>query len=227
MALPVPVITVDGPSGTGKGTLAMALMRWLGWHLLDSGALYRLVSVAAADAAVAGDDFRGLAKIAADLAAEFEVVDDTVRALLDGKDMTARIRSEACGVAASKIATLAAVRAALLDRQRAFCKPPGLVADGRDMGTNVFPQAELKIYLTASPEVRAERRYKQLKHKGNNVNLARLLVDIRDRDERDQSRQVSPLRPAPDAIILDTTDLDAFEVEQQVRHMARDRGLAP
>lgn len=220
-----PVIAIDGPSGTGKGTLAMRLTSWAGWHLLDSGALYRVVGHYAAVRDIALDDDAGLAAIAADLPVEFVVGDDEVRVMLNGRDVTDDIRSEAAGGAASQVAVVPAVRAALLSRQRDFRQPPGLVADGRDMGTVVFPQAELKIFLTASPAERAQRRYKQLKQKGIDVNLARLSEDIAARDRRDQQRKVSPLQPAPDAIILDTTALDIVAVEDSVKALAKERGL--
>lgn len=220
-----PVITIDGPSGTGKGTLAIRLTTWSGWHLLDSGALYRVVGHYAAARDIALDDEAGLAGISADLPVEFVVGKGEVRVLLNGHDVTGDIRSESAGGAASQVAIVPAVRAALLSRQRDFCQPPGLVADGRDMGTVVFPDAELKIFLTASPAERAQRRYKQLKQKGIDVNLARLSEDIAARDRRDQQRQVSPLHPASDAIILDTTALDIVAVEDSVKALAKERGL--
>lgn len=224
MALP-PVIAIDGPSGTGKGTLAARLARALGWHLLDSGALYRLVGLHAAGRGLALEDEAGVAALAAALPAEFRAAGECLRIALEGRDVTDALRSEAAGAAASVVATLPAVRAALLDRQRAFRTPPGLVADGRDMGTTVFADAPLKIFLTASAEVRAQRRYKQLKDKGNDVNLAALLEDIRRRDERDEQRAVSPLKPAADAVILDTTELGIVEVEARVQQLIRERHL--
>jgi cytidylate kinase len=220
-----PTITIDGPSGTGKGTLTIRLTRWLGWHLLDSGALYRVVAYQARNAGVALDAADELAAIAAALPLEFRVNDDKVLILLDGVDVSDEIRSETAGNAASRVAAVPAVRAALLARQREFLLEPGLVADGRDMGTVVFPAAELKIFLTASPEVRAQRRYKQLKQKGIDVNLARLSEDIAARDRRDEQRDVSPLQPASDAIILDTTALDIVAVEESVKALAQERGL--
>lgn len=220
-----PAITIDGPSGTGKGTLAVHLCRWLGWHLLDSGALYRVVAYQARRLGVALDANEELATIAAGLPLEFSGHDDLVEVRLDGVDVSSDIRSEAVGDDASRVAALAPVRAALLARQRQFLQPPGLIADGRDMGTVVFPTAELKIFLTASAEVRAERRYKQLKQKGIDVNLARLSEDIAARDRRDKERKVSPLQPASDAIILDTTALDIAAVEESVKALAQERGL--
>lgn len=221
-----PTITIDGPSGTGKGTLAARLTRRLGWHLLDSGALYRVLAFRAGRCGVPLEATQDLVVLAASLPVEFEVDDDAVRTLIDGVEVDEEIRSEAAGSAASIVAAQPEVRAALLERQRAFLRPPGLIADGRDMGTVVFPRAELKIFLTASPKVRAERRYKQLKLKGIGVNLARLSEDIAARDRRDEQREVSPLQPAPDAIILDTTSLDIDTVEESVRALAQERGLA-
>ena len=220
-----PTITIDGPSGTGKGTLASRLVRASGWHLLDSGALYRGLACAAQREGLSLDSAAGLARIAAGLAVEFQVADEAVQVWLNGVDVSTEIRSETTGSAASQVAAIAAVRAALLARQREFLRPPGLVADGRDMGTVVFPAAALKIFLTASPAIRAERRYKQLKQKGIDVNLARLSEDIAARDRRDEEREVSPLQPASDAIILDTSALDIDAVEESVIALAQERGL--
>lgn len=209
----VPVITVDGPSGTGKGTICGYLATWLGWHLLDSGTLYRVVAHAASSHDITLDDEAGLAELAANLDVEFKQVDREITVILDGNnDITGAIRTETCGNAASRVAALKKVRQALLGRQRQFRRAPGLVADGRDMGTVIFPDAQLKIFLTASPEERAQRRYKQLKDKGNSVNLQRLSVEIRERDTRDEGRNVSPLIPAPDALVIDTSELNAGEV---------------
>jgi CMP/dCMP kinase len=221
-----PTITIDGPSGTGKGTLAVRLMRRLGWHLLDSGALYRVVALRAQHRGVSLDAVDELVSIAAALPLEFRENGDQVQIRLDDVDVSNEIRSETVGCGASEVAAIAAVRSALLARQRGFLQPPGLIADGRDMGTVVFPAAELKIFLTASPEVRAARRYKQLKQKGIDVNLARLSEDICARDRRDEQREVSPLRPASDAITLDTTALDIVAVEEFVHALAQERGLA-
>ena len=220
-----PTITIDGPSGTGKGALATRLVRASGWHLLDSGALYRVLAYAAQREGLSLDSEADLARLGASLALEFQVADEAVQVWLNGVDVSTDIRSETAGSAASHIAAVAAVRAALLARQREFLRPPGLVADGRDMGTVVFPAAELKIFLTASPAIRAERRYKQLKQKGIDVNLARLSEDITARDRRDQEREVSPLQPASDAIILDTSALDIDAVEESVIALAQERGL--
>jgi cytidylate kinase len=221
----LPIITIDGPSGTGKGTLAIRLTRFLGWHLLDSGALYRVVAFRAQQLGVALDAVDPLEGIAQSLPLEFSVDEQGVHILLNQINVTDEIRSESAGSAASFVAAIPEVRIALLERQREFCQPPGLVADGRDMGTVVFPQAALKIFLTASPEERAQRRYKQLKQKGIDVNLARLSEDIAARDQRDERRKMSPLQPAPDAINLDTTALDIAVVEEIVMTLAQERGL--
>jgi cytidylate kinase len=217
-----PVITVDGPSGSGKGTLAGLLAERLGWHLLDSGALYRIVGAQAVARGLALDDEAVIAEMAAGLDIRFE--DD--RVLVDGEDLTRAIRTEAVSSAASQVAALEGVRQAIFDLQRAMRRAPGLVADGRDMGTVVFPEAELKVYLEASPEVRAQRRYNQLKNKGLSVNLRALLASIRQRDERDTRRAVSPLRPAQDAILVDSTELTIEEVLDRVLAEAEKRGLA-
>lgn len=203
----VPVIAVDGPSGVGKGTLAWALVRRLHWHYLESGALYRALGHLAERRGVALDDARGLAQLAAGL--ELVFADGAV--WLDGEPLGDSIRTEAAGRRASQIAPLPAVRAALLRWQRRCARAPGLVADGRDMGSVVFPQAACKIFLTASAEARAMRRFKQLREKGFDVNIARLLRDIRERDSRDSKRSVSPLKRAGDAFELDTTGLSADE----------------
>ncbi len=197
------VIAVDGPAASGKGTIAQGVARTLGFHYLDSGSLYRLVALKALEAGIALDDEPGLAQVAETLNLRF--VDG--RIMLDGVDASAAVRTEAVGAAASRVAVVTGVRRALLARQRAFRRSPGLVADGRDMGTVVFPDAALKIYITASPEERASRRYKQLIEKGISVTLDSLLRDIRERDDRDSSRAAAPLKPAADAIILDTTGL--------------------
>lgn len=221
-----PVITIDGPSGTGKGTLARQIKAWLGWHLLDSGALYRVTAHFALLRGVALDDADAVALLAARLPVEFVEGQDDTRVLLDGSDVTDLIRSEVAGARASQVAALGPVRAALLARQHAFQQMPGLVADGRDMGTVVFPTADLKIYLTASVEERARRRYKQLNEKGMGVNLPQLLGDIAERDRRDEQRSISPLKPATDAIILDTTDSDIAAVVLHVKRLVREAGLA-
>jgi cytidylate kinase len=211
-----PVITIDGPGGSGKGTIAMRLATKLGWHFLDSGALYRLVAVAAMDREVDVIDETALGQLAEGLDVSFGSSVDGMVILLDGNTITGRIRSEDVGVYASRIAALPLVRAALVKRQRAFRKPPGLVADGRDMGTVIFPDAILKIFLTASAQARAQRRYKQLKEQGESVNLSRLFRDIEKRDERDSSRAISPLKPADDAHLIDSTELSIEEVMQEI-----------
>jgi cytidylate kinase len=215
----VPVVAIDGPGGSGKGTVAMRLAEDLGWHFLDSGALYRLVAVAAMDRGIAADAQSELGPLAEGLDVNFGVSGDGMVVLLDGNYITGRLRSEAVSVFSSRVAALPAVRAALVKRQRAFRRPPGLVADGRDMGTVIFPDAVLKIFLTASADARAARRYKQLKEKGENVNLSRLLREIKKRDERDSSRAVSPLKPAADAHIIDSTEMSIDEVLRLIHRL--------
>ncbi len=219
----VPVITIDGPSGSGKGTVARALGQRLGWEFLDSGALYRVLGYYAEQRGVALDDETGLTRLARELPVRFDTRDDGDRVLLGGNDVSALIRSEEAGNSASKVAAIPAVRDALLERQRAFRRPPGLVADGRDMGTVVFPDAALKIFLTASVEERARRRHKQLKEQGLSVTLSALLEEIAERDRRDSSRAVAPLKPAADAFIIDTTDIGVDAVVERVLQLAKDR----
>ncbi len=223
----VVVLAIDGPSGSGKGTLAQMLARQLGWHLLDSGALYRVLGLAAVERGIALDDEPALAVLAQHLPIEFAATQrgEPAAVLLDGRDISAAVRSEQAGSYASQVAVFAAVRSALLGRQRAFAQQPGLVADGRDMGTEVFTDAPLKIFLTASPEERATRRYKQLISKGESVNLAALLEDIRARDARDSARAVAPLKPALDAIVIDSTALNLEQVFQRVLTLLSEREL--
>jgi cytidylate kinase len=214
----VPVIAIDGPSGAGKGTVSRLVAGKLGWHFLDSGALYRLVALAALHHAVPLDDEVSLKTLAAHLDVQFAAGDGGAegRIILEGEDVTDAIRTEQCGKAASVVAALPSVRQALLERQRAFREPPGLVADGRDMGTVVFPEAKLKVFCTASREERARRRYKQLNEKGVSVNLQAILGELAERDARDSGRSVSPMRAAPDAVIIDTTTLSIDEVVAKV-----------
>jgi cytidylate kinase len=220
----VPVITIDGPSGSGKGTVSRAVARALGWGLLDSGALYRLVALAAQRAGVALDDVAGLSRLAARFDIRFGAGPrDEEIVWLGGVEVTRDIRTEAAGNDASRVAALAPVRAALLERQRAFARPPGLVADGRDMGTVVFPDAQVKIFLTASLEERALRRHNQLKEKGVAATLAALSLEIAERDKRDISRSASPLVASADAVLLDTTGMPVNAVVERVLAIARGR----
>ena len=212
----VPVIAIDGPSGSGKGTIARGLARQLGWHLLDSGALYRLVALVATDQSLALDNADGLARAATTMDVEFSSATDSEQILLSGHDVTSRLRTEELGATASVVATVPRVREALLERQRAFARQPGLVADGRDMGSVVFPEATLKVFLTASPDERARRRHNQLKEKGIDVSLPALSREIAERDQRDANRKVAPLRTAEGARILDTTGMTPTEVVEQV-----------
>ncbi|MCC6197694.1 MAG: (d)CMP kinase [Burkholderiales bacterium] len=216
----VPVIAIDGPAASGKGTIAAAAAAALGFHYLDSGSLYRLVAFKALQGGVPFDDAGRLAPLAAALDVRFLAGG---RLLLDGEDATSAIREEAVSAGASQVAVHASVRAALIERQRALRRLPGLVADGRDMGTVVFPDADLKVFLTATAEERASRRHKQLITKGISVTLDSLLRDIRERDERDASRQAAPLRPAGDAVLLDTTHLSIDEAVGRVLAMYRTR----
>jgi 3-phosphoshikimate 1-carboxyvinyltransferase len=225
----VPVIAIDGPAASGKGTIAAGVARALGFHLLDSGSLYRVVALGALESGVAPDDGTALAAMTARL----DLVFTGGAVLLGGRDVTEAIRGEAVGAAASRVAVHSDVRAALIDRQRAFRRPPGLVADGRDMGTVVFPDARLKVFLTASAEERARRRHKQLIEKGISSTIQSLLRDIRERDARDAGRLAAPLEPASDAVVLDTTDMTiaaatAFVLDRyRERRAAGDAGGAP
>lgn len=217
----VPVITIDGPSGAGKGTVARIVAEQLGWHLLDSGAIYRVLAVATQHHQVSLDDEEPLIPMAAHLDVQFEISSQgESKVILEGENVTDTIRSEEIGALASKVAAFPRVREALLRRQRAFSVAPGLVADGRDMGTVVFSKAPVKVFLTASAEERAERRFNQLKEKGFDVKIGRLLDDIRQRDERDRNRKVAPLIPAEGALIIDSTSLSIQEVVNKVLSFA-------
>ncbi len=219
----IPVITIDGPSGTGKGTIGQLLALELGWHYLDSGSLYRVLALAAEHHQVALDDETGLAHLASNMDIQFKINghDLLPRVILDHLDVTEAIRSENCGNNASKVGVLPKVRQALLELQRAFRTVPGLVTDGRDMGSVVFPDAPIKLFLDASPQERAERRYNQLKKKGINVSLDALCTELVERDRRDRERVVAPLKPAPDAIIIDTTHMGIEEELQKIREIVR------
>jgi len=219
----IPIITIDGPSGAGKGTIAQNVACELGFHILDSGSLYRLTALASQDDGLELTDEAKIAELALNLPVTFEPTESGLQIILRDEDVTEAIRKEEIGMRASKIAALPKVRKALLDRQRCFSEQPGLVADGRDMGTTVFPDAMLKIYMTATAEERAERRYKQLKVKGINANIAALVKDLKLRDEQDENRAVSPLAPAEDAILLDTTEMGIEEVTQKVIELVKQR----
>jgi len=223
MSKAVPVITIDGPSGSGKGTISRMLARELGFHFLDSGALYRLLAFAAQRRGIALDDESALAALSGELDIRFPADGEGDRVLLEGEDVGDAIRTEAAGSGASRVAVLPAVREALLDRQRRFRLVPGLVADGRDMGTVVFPDADAKIFLTASAEERARRRCKQLNEKRISVKFEDVLADIQVRDERDASRSVAPLQPAKDADLLDTSELDIPATIERLRDILKNR----
>ncbi|PRY65692.1 cytidylate kinase [Vreelandella songnenensis] len=226
MTKSIPVLTIDGPGGAGKGTISSLIAKRLGWHLLDSGALYRLTAAAAIKHAVALDDEQGVAALAQSLDVAFPVGEGGVRTLLEGEDVSQLIRTEQMGERASMVAAMPEVRTALLQRQRDFCQTPGLVADGRDMGTVVFTDAPLKVFLTASAEERARRRHLQLQEAGMDASLPSLLKEIQARDARDTQRSVAPLKPADDAITLDTTRLSIPEVVERLSELLAQKGLA-
>ncbi|MFA7320125.1 MAG: (d)CMP kinase [Dokdonella sp.] len=219
----IPVLTIDGPSGSGKGTISRHVADQLGWHLLDSGALYRAVGYAAGEEGLDLSDAEAVTRCAEATRIRFRDPKDggETRVIVNGHDATDELRTETAGAAASAIAVFPGVRAALFDKQRDFRKAPGLVADGRDMGTVIFPDAQYKVFLTASAEERAKRRYKQLKDKGLNVTLAALLREIQARDERDAARTVAPLRPAADALTIDTTGIAVASVVAAVLSVVR------
>jgi cytidylate kinase len=219
----IPVITIDGPSGSGKGTICQLVAQKLGFHLLDSGALYRLTAVAGMNKNIDLHDAVATADVARHLNVMFQPTDNGVIAILDDEDVTADIRQESAGMGASIVAAHIPVRDALLDRQRGFQKAPGLVADGRDMGTTIFPQAMVKVFLTASSEERAERRYKQLIGRGESANLRDLLDDIKARDTRDTERSASPLKPADDAELIDSTAMSIDDVLETILLLVKKR----
>ncbi len=227
MTKTAPVICLDGPSGVGKGTICLAIAAHLGWFILDSGSLYRITALQVSrqfpELDIMSINEKQIVDIAVNLSVSYQKKNDDLMILLDREDITELIRNEKIGARASQIAAIPAVREALLARQRAFLQPPGLVADGRDMGTVVFPDSVLKIYLTASAEERAQRRYKQLKDKGIDVNLSSLVEELRLRDERDMNRKAAPLKPASDAIIIDTTTLDIEQVTNEVMYWVNQR----
>src|SRR5689334_5881961 len=222
----IPIVTIDGPSSSGKGTISRIVAARVGWNLLDSGALYRLVALGGLLRDLDPDDVEEHVAVARSMKVQFGSVGaGEERVMLDGQDVTRRIRTEEAGAGASRVAAWPAVRAALTDRQRAFAEAPGLVADGRDMGTVIFPGARLKVFLTASPDERAQRRHKQLIEKGSAASLAALSREIAERDLRDSTRQVAPLKPAPDAQILDSTGLSIDAVVERVLSLGRERHL--
>lgn len=223
MAEMIPVITIDGPGGAGKGTLCKAMAETLGWHLLDSGAIYRVLALAAIHHNVDVELEDALAPLAAHLDVCFTSADDNLNIVLEGEDVSTAIRTQHVANTASKIAAFPRVREALLRRQRAFRQLPGLIADGRDMGTVVFPDAPVKIFLDASAQERAHRRMRQLQKSGISVNFEHLLSEIKERDDRDRHRSVAPLIPAADALVLDSTELDIEQVIEKALHYARQK----
>jgi len=223
-----PVVTLDGPSGVGKGTTASLLAERLDWHLLDSGALYRVLALASEEAGVSVEDEAALEALAEELDVSFLGRDGLQRVFLGGREVSDEIRTESCGSRASRVAAQPGARRGLLRLQKAFRLAPGLVADGRDMGTCIFPDARVKVFLTATAGERARRRHKQLKEKGIDANLSELESAIAERDKRDAERTVSPLRPADDAVLIDTTELSVAEVLDQVLNLVEERiGVGP
>ncbi|GAB4222402.1 MAG: (d)CMP kinase [Francisella sp.] len=215
------IITIDGPSGVGKGTLAKALAKHYNFNILDSGAIYRLASLHCLNSNINIDNENDVSKSLENLNIDFKVEDNIIKAFLSNKDVTAQIRTEEIGMASSKIAAYPSVRAILLDKQRQFATQQGLVADGRDMGTVVFPQAKYKFFLDADIEITAKRRYNELKNKGLNPNFDKILADIKQRDFQDRNRKVAPLKPADDAIIIDTSNLSIKEVfDTVIKHIS-------
>ncbi len=219
----VPVITIDGPSGAGKGTVCRLLAQKLGWEILDSGAIYRVLALASIHHQIKPTDEESLIPLAAHLDVQFTSEDNLPKIILEGEEVTHSIRNEEVGGVASQVAALPRVREALLRRQRAFRQSPGLIADGRDMGTIVFPDAQIKVFLTASAEERADRRFKELKDKGHDVKIGDLLSDIQARDDRDMNRSVAPLVPAAEAICIDSTTVSAQEVYEQLMKVVQDK----
>ena len=217
----VNLITIDGPSGSGKGTVCHILAKKLNWHLLDSGALYRILAFAALQEKIDLDDQKRLAELALNLEVSFVSNGVGVDTLLAGENVGDKLRTETVAQAASQVASIQVVRDALLARQKAFCQAPGLIADGRDMGTVVFPDAPVKVFLDASAEERAQRRFNQLQDKGFNVSIAQILSEIKERDFRDRNRAVAPLRPADDALVIDSTSLTIDEVVDQVLELTK------